>query len=176
MPPVRPFVATALLAATMLAGCGGSGTETFEQEGYPFTFDYPSDFELSTDVSFDTELGGTADDTVAVGLDDSNGIVLQRYTLNLDVTETNIDDAKAEFDSIIGDVDPSASAEVGDVAGFPSLTYAALDVPQPEDGQSRITAFFDGNQEYLINCQSTPEERDAITEACDMALDTLTGS
>ena len=46
-------------------------------------------------------------------------------------------------------------------------------MPSIEDGESRFTVLFDGDQEYLINCQSTPEHRDEVDEACDEALATL---
>jgi hypothetical protein len=32
---------------------------------------------------------------------------------------------------------------------------------------------FDGDQEYQLNCQSTPGERDAVDAACDQAIATL---
>ena len=46
-------------------------------------------------------------------------------------------------------------------------------IPSVPDAQSRFVAFFDGNQEYLFNCQSTPEHREEIEQACDTALDTV---
>ena len=170
---MRPLLTLLVIPAALLIGCGDSGPQDFDQDGFPFTFEYPEDLEVSTDVSFDSDLGAAADDTVAVGIDDSNGIVVQRFTLQVAIDEGNLDRAQAEFDRLIGDVDPDASSETGETAGLPSLTYGAIQVPNPPDGESRITVFFDGDQEYLINCQSTPEEREAINAACDQALETL---
>jgi hypothetical protein len=36
-----------------------------------------------------------------------------------------------------------------------------------------MAVLFDQGKEYLINCQSTPAERDAIEEGCRKALKTL---
>jgi len=168
------LAAAALAAAIAIAACGDSNdTSTFEQDDYPFTFEYPADFELSDDVSADTVLGGAADDSIALGIDDSNALVIQRYTLNAEVSEENIDQAKVEFDGLIQQLDPGVTGEAGETGGFPSLTYDAVRVPSLPDGESRLTVLFEGDQEYLLNCQSTPENRDEINAACDRALATL---
>lgn len=54
----RLLMLLSLSAAPGLAACGGSGSETFEQEGYPFTFEYPGDLTPSTDITIDTESVG----------------------------------------------------------------------------------------------------------------------
>lgn len=88
----------------------------------------------------------------------------------------NIDQAKAEFDGLVAQVDPSATGEAGETAGFPSLRYDSLSVPDPQDGESRLTLLFDGDREYVINCQSTPDGREALDAACDQVLETLSGT
>lgn len=175
-------LATALAAAFALAACGGSGgsstdgedVATFAQDEYPFTFEYPAGLESSDDVSFNKQLGGGASlDNTALGIDDSNALLIQHYALDLQVTEENIDQAKVELDALLAQIDPGASAETGQIGGFPSLSYEAITVSEPPDGESRITALFEGDQEYYLNCQSTPEFRDEIDAACDQALATL---
>lgn len=42
----------------------------------------------------------------------------------------------------------------------------------PEEGESRLVALFEGDQEYLLNCQSTPDEREQVDEACEQMLET----
>ena len=165
-----------------LAACGGSGddsdgTSTFSDDGFPFTFDYPSDWQFSDDVTIDKQLGASgADKNVAVGPDDDNGIIVESYTLNRTVDESNLDDAKAELDRLVAQLDPNASGETGDTGGFPSVTIDAVPLTSPEDGESRLVALFDGEQEYLINCQSTPDKRDEVNQACDEALASLQGN
>lgn len=167
-----------ICAALALAACAdeddGGANATFEREGFPFTFEYPASFELAEDVTLAQTLGGESDEAVALGSDDDNGIVVERFTLNVEVDESNLDQAKQEFDQLFQQVDPSAETQPVEIAGLPSLSLDAIALPTPEDGESRITVLFDGDQEYLINCQSTPEGRPEIEAACDLVLETLT--
>ncbi len=177
---VRAGALIALVAALALGACGGddsgddSSTKTFENDSYPFTFDYPGSLSESSDVSFSQNLGASAGDSTALALDQSNGIILQKATLNAEVTADNLDAARKQFDQLVGQVDQGASGQAGETGGFPSLTYSAVPVSSVQDGQSEITFLFDGANEYVINCQSTPDQREAITSACDQALRTLT--
>ena len=175
-------VVIAATVATMgIGGCGGDDDEsnppTFESDTFPFTFEHPDGFELSEDVSISQELGGAADETVAIGMDDDNALLLQRFTLNLEINERTLVLAKRELDRLVQQYDPGAApGEPGELAGFPSLTYDEVALTTPEDGRSRIVALFDADQEYLVNCQSTPEGREEIEEACDLMVETLAPS
>lgn len=163
-----------LLAWGALGGCGEESESTFEVEGYPFSFAYPGDFELSTDVTIDQNVGAVAADTAGVFLNESNGVVVQRFPLEVEIDESNIEAVRSEFDGLIRQLDSGAArGEVGEIAGFPSLTYETVAVTEPPEGESRITVLFDGDQEYLINCQSTPDERESIEAACDGVLESL---
>ena len=176
-----PALAAALAALVLaLAGCGGDddgangdSVATFDVEGFPVHFQYPGGFTLSEDVSFDQSLGGNADDSAAVGLDDDSGIIVQRFTLRIAVDQKNLDLVQEEIDGLIAQVDPGAASQPTTIAGLPALTADALAVSSIEGGESRLTFVFDGDQEYLLNCQSTPETRSEIADACDQALSTL---
>jgi hypothetical protein len=124
-------------------------------------------------VSLSQELGGDADETVSIGIDDDNGLIIQRYTLNIEIDQGNLGLAKQEIDGLIQQIDSGVRAAEGEIAGFPSLTYDTVTLTTPEDGESRYIVLFESDQEYLINCQSTPKGRDEIEEACDVAVDTL---
>jgi hypothetical protein len=169
-----------ICAAPAIAACGddddgdGGGNATFEREGFPFTFEYPDSFEFTEDVTIAQTLGGEADDRVALASEDDNAIVVSRFTLNVEVDESNLDQAKQEADQLLQQLDRSAEAQPGEISGLPSLSLDAIAVPTPEDGESRITVLFEGDQEYVINCQSTPAGRPEIEAACDLALETLT--
>jgi hypothetical protein len=126
------------------------------------------------DLTVAQTVGSEAADRVALASDDDNMIVVERSTLNVEVDESNLDQVKQEVDQLFQQVDPSAEAQPGEIAGLPSLSVDAIAVPTPEDGQSRYTVLFEGDQEYLINCQSTPAGRPEIEAACDLALETLT--
>jgi hypothetical protein len=175
---MRPSIAASLavlaLGAGALVGCGGSDDETatFDEEGFPFTFEFPGDFERADDISFDQSLGGAADEDVAFGLDDDNAILIQRITLNQPVDETNLQVAKQEIDGLLADLSP-AGGEAGETAGFPSLEYPSVPLDDPAQGESRLLFLFDGDQEFVLNCQSTPDERDQVEEACEQMRETL---
>jgi hypothetical protein len=176
---IRGLVATIAalaLCAFPLAACGDDddGPSTFQEEGFPFTFEYPGDFELTEDVSFDQSLGGSSDEDLSLSLDENNGIILQRYTLGQEVDESNLALAKREFDALLSQGGVEASrGQTGETAGFPSLEYESVALTVPEDGESRIVILFEGDQEYLLNCQSTPDEREEVDAACQQMLETL---
>jgi hypothetical protein len=48
-----------------------------------------------------------------------------------------------------------------------------IDVAQPAQGQSRLAVLFDGKVEYLVNCRSTPDQRDKIEKGCRTVLDSI---
>ena len=170
------LVLACVVLPVSLAACGsdsGLSTEIFQSDSYPFTFEYPGSFQVTNDVSVDQSLGAATQNNAAVALDENNGIILETATLNAQVTADNLDLAKRQFDALVGKVDPGASGKPGKTGGFPSLSYAALPVSTVQDGESTITFLFDGDQEYVINCQSTPDHRDEVNSACDQALQTL---
>lgn len=169
---------TIFLAAVafVVAGCGGDDAEevsTFEDDGFPFTFEYPGDWEKTNEISIDQQLGSQPDETVAVALDEENTILLQRFTLAQEITEDNLGLAKQEFDGLIQQLDPESETEETEVAGYPALTTDAIPLTTPEDGESMLTILFDGDQEYLVNCQSVPEERDTVDAACEKAIESI---
>jgi hypothetical protein len=172
---VRLGVASAfsLVLGALVLGCGEESDGTFDREGFPFTFDYPESFQETDEVSIDQSLGADADETAAVGLDDDNILLIQVFTLNLAIDESNLNRAKQEIDDLLQQVDPDASSKPGELAGLPTLTVHEIDVPSLDQGKSRLTFLFDGDREYQVNCQFTPDHADEIGEACDQALETF---
>ena len=173
------FAVLLAAGALLVAGCGDSDsdsdTATFDDDSYPFTFEYPSDWEETGDVTQNQQLGSSQSaDVVGVGPSDDNGIILATYELNQPVTEDNIDQAKAEFDKLIQQVDPSAEGTAGEVGGYPSVTIENVPVSDPEGAENTLIALFDGTSEYLITCQSLEDDRDEVNAACEQAQSTLT--
>lgn len=164
----------ALIAASTACGGGsGDGTETFEKDGFSFTFEYPGSFDETSDVSYASEAGVEARDDVAIGLDDSNAIVVSRYDLNIEVTARNLGEVKAELDNVMSQVSgKELSGKRIEIGGFPGFEYE-FDLDDPPDGRSRFLVLFDGRREYTLNCQSTPDKRDELEAACRQAFDTL---
>jgi len=175
----RAGLLLATVAALALSACGDdssddSSTKTFQNDAYPFTFEYPGSLTETSDVSVDQNLGsGATQDNVGLAIDDSNLILLQRATLNFPVDASNLGPVKEQVDQLIAQVDKGASGQTGETGGFPSISYSQIPAPSVQDGESEITFLFDGANEYVINCQSTPDQRDALAAACDQALSTL---
>ena len=100
-------------------------------------------------------------------------IVVQRFDLETEVTEGNLDRVKREADALFSQLaGESAEGEETSVAGLPALEYE-IDLEDPADAQTRAVAIFDGDVQYLVNCQSTPDGREEIEAACDLALETV---
>jgi hypothetical protein len=168
------FLLLAVAAASAFGACGGEEDRRFEADGFAITFEYPEGFEESDDVTINQQQGSQSEESLAVGLDRDNGIIVQRYKLKRSIDRSTLDLAKEEFDALVTGLSPDAAqGQTAEIAGFPALRYSEVPVRSVERGQSRLVVLFDGRTEYLINCQSTPEKRREINEACDLAVDTL---
>lgn len=172
-----PFALLLSLAALALTACGddsSSDTATFEGDGYPFTFEYPGDWGTASDISVNNEVSsGNASNLKGVGPADDNGIFLATYTTSEPITDQNIDQAKAALDRLVAQADPSAKGTVGEVGGFPSVSFDAVPVSDPSDAETNVVALFDGTSEYFINCQWTSDHEDEVKDACDQLRSTL---
>ena len=170
-----------VLAAALLAGCGSDGsddaTARFDEAGFDITFEYPEDMNEADNVTIASGAGSSAKATAGVGFGKKNTkdvIIVQRYDLNLAIDEDNLDTAKAELDPLVAQISPGArSGVIGKVRGFPSIEYRGLRVREIDGARTRLVALFDGDVEYLINCQSTPKRRADIDEACARVLETV---
>ena len=167
-----------MLTLIVLAGCGssddGDGTARFEEDGFGITFDYPEEMKKADNVTIASGAGSSAKATAGVGYGKRDVIIVQRYDLNLAIDDQNLDKAKAELDSLVGQISPGAPAgETGKTSGFPSIDYQGLEVRQISGAETRLVALFAGDVEYLINCQSTPKRRADIDKACEKVLETV---
>ena len=169
-----PLLIAALAVAA--AGCGddSGGDKAFDDPSFALTFEYPAEFEFADDVSAGTRVGGTAKgESKGIRLDDKNGIVLQQFDLNTEVTEANLERVKPELDRVVGQAAGGTVAGRRTTAGgLPGYEYE-LDVSKPAAARSRLVVLFDEKTEYTLNCQSTKEKRVEVEKACRQALDTL---
>ncbi len=173
---MRRTVALVLVGVALALGaaaCGGGGNETFDAEGIGITFEHPSDFDRLEKIRFGRQAGAQAAARAGVGLDVDNAIIVSRYDLQATVTAGNLATFKAEVDRVIGQL-------AGKPVSGRRITYGSLpgyeyevSLDDPPGATSRLALLFDRRTEYLVNCQSTPEKRDQIEEACRQALDTL---
>ena len=170
-----------VLAAGLLAGCGsddgGDGTKRFEEDGFDITFEYPEEMNEADNVTIASGAGSSAKATAGIGYgekDSRDVIIVQRYDLKRAIDEDGLGGAKAELDPLVAQISPGApSGDRGKVRGFPSIEYRGLRVREIDGARTRLVALFDGDVEYLINCQSTPKRRADIDRACVQVLETV---
>lgn len=163
----------ALSAAFALAGCGGGGDKTFDADQIGVEFKYSPRFHTIEDIDFGQTAGAKAAAQAGVALDKVNAIILSRYDLKVAIDKHNLSRFKSEVDNVIGQLaGHRVSGREVEYGGLPGYEYV-IDVDNPPHGQSRMAVLFDHATEYLVNCQSTPSERDEIEAGCRKALDTL---
>jgi hypothetical protein len=164
----------ALLLAVGAAACGGGdGENTFEEDGFEITFEYPGEFEEVDDIRVSSTAGSASTERAGVGLDEHNLLIVSRFDLRREVTAENVEGVKAELDSVVGQAaGRELDGERVTYGGLPGYEYE-FDITDPVDARSRFIAVFDGAVEYTLNCQATEEKRTEVGEACELALSTL---
>ena len=171
--------AALLLTLAALAGCGssGDGSARFEEDGFGITFEYPEEMNEATNVTIASGAGSSAKATAGIGsgkADTKDVIIVQRYDLKAEIGEGELGQAKTELDGLVAQLSPGAAkGTTGETRGFPSIDYENVDVAQIEGARTRLIALFDGDVEYLVNCQSTPKRRVEIERACEQVLETV---
>jgi hypothetical protein len=165
-----PLLACAIV---LPAACGSDEPKMFDEDGFAITFEYPGDFERTTDVN--AERGqGRPEESVALAMSEDNAIFVQRYGLGRPVTAADAGVVKRELDRVLSRLaGMKVSGERIDAGGMLAFRYEIEKLQEPEDGRSTIVAVFDGDTEYFINCQSVPDGREELDEACERAIDTL---
>jgi hypothetical protein len=170
-----------VVLVAVAAGCGGSASSAeetssaarFDRRGFDITFEYPRDFTPDDNLRFATTAGERQSASTAIGLDRENVIVVSRYELLRPVTAENIVDVKAEVDGVITKLaGKQHSGRLIEYGGLPGYAYNVR-LSAPQEGLSRVYVLFDGDVEYFLNCQSTPDVRYVLDAACRQALDTL---
>ena len=172
-----------LLAAALfgtLAGCGGddaSSEKTFSHGDFAISFKYPGTLQQGQVKAVAESAGGEPLAQTALAVDEANAIFLAKYDVNAEVTPENIDAFVPQVDQVVHQLTGSpVSGRTVEVGGLPGVRYDGVGLRTPPQGQSRLVFLFDGSVEYLVNCQSTPEEREEIIRACDRVLTTLSKS
>lgn len=174
---MRRAIVLSVIALGLVLGasaCGGSsGSGRYEETGLDITWEIPGGFDIAHDLTVSKSSGANAVDQAAVAIDKDNLIIVQRYNLNTSVTSDNLSDFKGDVDNVIKSLAGKAvSGHEVEYGGLPGYEYV-IDVTQPAQGQSRLAVLFDGDVEYLVNCQSTPEKRDDLEKGCRTVLDSI---
>jgi hypothetical protein len=174
------LVIAMVVVALVALACGGEESvsrepKTFSDDRYPFTFTYPGDLDTD-DVTIPTTSGDTSGRTsTGLGLDPDNGLVVTRYpTLDVALTARDMTRVIAQLDKLVSEgTGNPISGTLVDVGGFPGVLYDNVEISEPPSGRTRMVFLFEGDDQYSIHCQSTPDRRQQVIAACDQALTTL---
>lgn len=145
----------AVLAAAVLAGCGNpvsdtAGTSTFRADGVPFQFRHPAAF-----LPGDVDRGNTRGEVLAVrALDKVNLLGVRRLPGGADPV-------------------PGGSGRTRTIGGRDVTLTDVRHRVLRRDVTSRIAVFAFAGTRWELECQSTPERRRTVLDACRQALTTL---
>lgn len=173
------IAAIGLIAIAIATGCGvgGSDTKEFSSPVYPFSFEHPSDWTTSRNATL--QFGGTSGiRTIAVQLKlPYNQAVISQYRLKRTLPP-GVPANKKEIDRIVDILTKQSGGTASDgvavtVGGIPGYQYTIEYSAGNTDLQNQVTFLFSGQDEFQINCQSTPDKRDEMAKGCKQILDTL---
>jgi hypothetical protein len=173
-------VVVVLALAAALSGCGGGDDEPveFATPTYPFSFEYPAGWKLTRNAAFN--YGSDAGvRSVSVSLKDPyDQVTITQYKLNKTLPE-GINGNQREVDRIVRRLARQAKGTASDsktvtYGGVPGYQYV-VEYPAT-DGQilrNTLTFLFKGKDEFQVNCQSSPKNREALDKGCNQVLTTL---
>jgi hypothetical protein len=181
-------LALAALAALPIAASAApsdSGNTTFSRSGAPFTFSYPSSFQVAP-YSGGTQVNKPAYQ-VAVALANHDYLLAQTYKLKFSVAADGSGTLKgqkvatSEVDSIVDATIKSIATKAGftkqqrTVTGrLGAMRARVYDVARPDGSlASRIIVALSGTTEYYLACQATTKNASRIAAACTHASATF---
>ena len=114
------------------------------------------------------------------GIDEANFVTVSQYTVNVPITESNIEQHATELTTQIQQLFTQAggSMQAGPtkltMGGFPALGYTGTAVnPSAVSVKTRLTLAFNGTTEYFVNCQSSGDNSSALDTGCDQIVSTF---
>jgi hypothetical protein len=166
------------LFAVALSGCGG-GTKSFSTPTYPFSFDYPANWTLTRSAAFNYGSAGSGIRSVSVALNQPfDQVTVSQYKL-LKTLPPGVNGNQNEVDRIVKQLTRQAKGSAGDskvvkYGGLPGYQYV---IEYPAGGgaklTNKLTFLFQGQNEFQINCQSSPKNTAALNKGCDQILGSL---
>jgi PsbP-like protein len=164
-----------LTASLGCGGDGGNGDNTFEGDGYSFT--YPESWSQREAEARYQRTDVQASSFVFGPEEGANGLILDVGQVGLAVTENNIDLISAQFAGEIEQLFQQAQGEVTKgptrltVGGLPALRFEASALtPDGVRARSRVTVVFNGTTQYFLNCQFTSEQAEEMKRGCDQVV------
>ena len=181
-------VATVVVFALVTSACGsgadtvsdpaapGSDTKTFERGGV--SFEYPVEWDRQSDAPMTMEMDAEAF-AEAIGPDENNVVAIQSATVEQEVTEDDVTEARSALDAAIRGLIEGGGGEVtsgpddldaGGGFGY-SWEFSGVDL-EGTIGSGRAAIFFVGVNEYVVLCVYT-DAQDEIEAGCNQILTTF---
>lgn len=173
---LRALIPLALLSALVLAACGGSDAERFEEKGAPFTFSYPPDLQR---VFADTGREVKGQDPVyrvALGTDETNVVVAATYDVGKDTAKIKPAKLAVAVERAARSLAKAMDAKVpkrsdGTLGDLPA---AIFEFEAPRRGlTTRVYYAFEGRTQYFVRCQWDDAGAAEIPAACDEVAETF---
>lgn len=173
---LRALIPLALVSALVLAACGGSDADRFEEQGAPFSFAYPPDLQK---VFADTGREVKGQDPVyrvALGTDETNVVVAATYDVGRDTAKIKPAKLAVAVERAARSLARAMDAEVpkrsdGTLGDLPA---AIFEFEAPKRGlTTRVYYAFQGKTQYFLRCQWDESGADAIPAACDEVAETF---
>lgn len=168
-------LAFALAVTGLAAGCGGD--EKFETSTYPFSFEYPSGWKATRNAAFVYGAGAGERSIAVVYKAPNDQVVVTQYKLQKTLPPGIVANQR-EVDRIVRKLAKQSGGKATEArpvnyGGIPGYQYVIEYTTNGQQLQNTITFLFSGDDEFQVNCQSSPENRDVIDEGCDKVLSTL---
>lgn len=150
--------------------------KVFDEDDFGITFRYPGSLSEGDLTEVRESSGRAPEAQEALGLDDDNLILVSKYVNDGPASTADLEALLPEFDELLSNLGGHpVTGKITEVGGFPSIRYDDVVVGGPEALSSRMVFVFDEQDQYLLNCQSTPARRQELDAACDLVLETLAG-
>lgn len=177
--PVKAILAT-VVAITALAttGCGGGGEKQFTTPTYPFSFSYPDGWTLTRNAAFNYGSGSGERSVSATLKSPHDQVTITQYKLRKTLPP-GVNGNQREVDRIVARLTAQAKGTASDsktveYGGIPGYEYVVeYEAPDKTILRNKLVFLFKGKDEFQVNCQSSPKNREELEKGCAQVLDTL---
>lgn len=173
-------IATAIvvIACMAVSGCGDGEVKTFSTPTYPFSFNYPPGWKVTRNASFSYG-SGSGERSLSVALKEPyDQVTITQYKLKRTL-KSGENGNQREVDRVVAKLTAQAKGTASDATtvkygGIPGYQYV---VEYPAAGgtllRNTLTFLFKGDDEFQVNCQSSPKYRTELQKGCEKVLGTL---
>ena len=123
---------------------------------------------------------GQATLELAYSPDDDSFVSLQRFGVLINVTPERLDEVKPQLVQLLRDTTQQVGGAIlqplrpAETAGFPGFSATlSITTPKGNPAEELLYIFFDQTNEYTLACAYTPDTREEVAAACEVARQTF---